>query len=168
MNPSPLVVEFQTKCYTKIWTIVMKYTDFQIIWRFESMIFKAKANVCFYLFRRWGFQRVNLTRHISIQNLGFQNHFFNPISADAAVSTKAVNKSQTHMSSEMFFKEISILKAKKIEIWILNIGCRCQWVHSQFCLVLVSSNVSVTENGVMKHLKQLENVNFFMKLWIYI
>ena len=41
-NSSPLVVEFQTKFYIKIWTIVMKYTDFQLIWRFESMIFKAK------------------------------------------------------------------------------------------------------------------------------
>ena len=45
------------------------------------------------------YQGVNLTYHIGIQNLGFQNHFFNPISADAAaLSTKAVNKSQTHMS----------------------------------------------------------------------
>ena len=41
-NPNPLVVEFQTKFYIKIWTIVMKYTDFPLIWRFESMIFKAK------------------------------------------------------------------------------------------------------------------------------
>ena len=41
-NPSPLVVEFQTIFYTKIWTIVMKYTDFQLIWRFESMIFRVK------------------------------------------------------------------------------------------------------------------------------
>ena len=40
--PNPLVVEFQTKVYIKIWTIVMKYTDFQLIWRFESMIFRAK------------------------------------------------------------------------------------------------------------------------------
>ena len=32
-------------------------------------------------------------------NVGFQNHFFNPISADAAaLSTKAANKNQTHMS----------------------------------------------------------------------
>ena len=38
-NPSPLVVESQTIFYIKIWTIVMKYTDFQLIWRFKSMIF---------------------------------------------------------------------------------------------------------------------------------
>ena len=44
-------------------------------------------------------QGVNLTEHIGIQMFGFQNHFFNPISADAAaLSTKTVNKSQTHMS----------------------------------------------------------------------
>ena len=37
--------------------------------------------------------------HIGIQMLGFQNHFFNPISADAAaLSTKAENHSQIHMS----------------------------------------------------------------------
>ena len=35
------MVEFQTKFYIKILTIGMKYTDFQLIWRFESMIFKA-------------------------------------------------------------------------------------------------------------------------------
>ena len=43
-KPSPLVVEFQTKFYIKIWTIVIKYkyyTDFQLIWRFDSMVFKA-------------------------------------------------------------------------------------------------------------------------------
>ena len=43
-------------------------------------------------------QGVSLTYHIGIQMFGFQKHFFNPISADAALSTKAVNKSQTHMS----------------------------------------------------------------------
>ena len=47
--------------------------------------------------------------------LGFQNHFFNPISADAALSTKAVNKSQTHMSWEMVFKENSILNKNKLK-----------------------------------------------------
>ena len=41
-NPRPLVIEFQTKFYIKIWTILMKYIDFQLIWTFESMIFKAK------------------------------------------------------------------------------------------------------------------------------
>ena len=44
-------------------------------------------------------QGVNLTYCIGMQMFGFQNNFFNPISADAAsLSTKAVNKSQTHMS----------------------------------------------------------------------
>ena len=44
-------------------------------------------------------QGVNLTYQIGIQMFGFQNHFFNPISADAAaLSTKAENKSQTHVS----------------------------------------------------------------------
>ena len=46
------------------------------------------------------YQGVNLTWHIGIQMFGFQKHFFNPISADAALSTKAVNKSQTHMSQD--------------------------------------------------------------------
>ena len=63
-------------------------------------------------------QGVNLTYHIGIQMFGFQKHFFNPISADAALSTKAVNKSQTHMSWEMVFKEIHILN-KKIN-WNMN------------------------------------------------
>ena len=36
------MVDFKTKFYTKIWTIVMEYTDFQLIWRFETMIFMAK------------------------------------------------------------------------------------------------------------------------------
>ena len=55
-------------------------------------------------------QGVNLTYQIGIQMFGFQNHFFNPISADAAaLSTKAENKSQTHMFWEMVFKEFPIL-----------------------------------------------------------
>ena len=41
-NLSPLVIEFQTKFYIKISTILMKYIDFQLIWRFENMIFMAK------------------------------------------------------------------------------------------------------------------------------
>ena len=43
-------------------------------------------------------QGVNLTYYIGIQMFCFERHFFNPISADAALSTKAENKSQTHVS----------------------------------------------------------------------
>ena len=41
-NPSPLVVEFQTKFYFQIWFNVMKYVEAQAILRFGSTIFKPK------------------------------------------------------------------------------------------------------------------------------
>ena len=42
-NPIPLVVDFQTKFYFKIWFNVMKYVESQVIWRLGSMIFLAKT-----------------------------------------------------------------------------------------------------------------------------
>ena len=41
-NPSPLVVEFETKFFFKIWFNVMIYVEAQAILRFESTIFRPK------------------------------------------------------------------------------------------------------------------------------
>ena len=41
-NPSPLVVECQTKFHFKIWSIVMIYVEIQAICRFGGMILKQK------------------------------------------------------------------------------------------------------------------------------
>ena len=41
-NPSPLVVEFQTIFFFKIWFNVMKYVEAQAILRFGSTIFRPK------------------------------------------------------------------------------------------------------------------------------
>ena len=57
-------------------------------------------------------QGVNLTYNISIQIFGFQKHFFNPNSADAALSTKAVNKIQTNIK----FLKFKSLKSDVFQI----------------------------------------------------
>ena len=41
-NPSPLVVEFETNFFFKIWFNVMIYVEAQAILRFESTIFRPK------------------------------------------------------------------------------------------------------------------------------
>ena len=72
---------------------------------------------------------------------GFQKYFFNPISADAALSTKAVNKSQTHMSWEMVFKEFPILNKNELNYELRN------WTPIQSDL---------SHPGVIKHISKTE------------